>query len=356
MHAKRTVVLALWAVLAAGSVVAAADQAADEAAIRENVQKYVEAYNRRDSKTMASMWSPEAVYMDPTTGEGVVGREEIAKQFDYTFAGSEDAKLAVTVDSIEFVSPNVAVEKGTAEVSYSEFDPEITEYTAVHVKRDGQWLIDRVSEAEVQPPPPSNYEHLKELEWMVGSWLDEDENATIQTDCAWTKNQNFLTRSFAVVAGDQVDMSGMQIIGWDPAAKQIRSWVFDSDGTFGEGKWTRKENRWLIQQVGTLPDGSKSTALNIITQLDDDTCTWQSVNREVDGELLPNIEEVRVVRKTDAADPLAAIELSVGIEQTADPDEPGETTEPTETSTPSETATEPTETSVPADADRQPSE
>ena len=40
--------------------------------------------------------------MDPSTGEGVVGRDAIAKQLDYVFAGAEDAKLAVTIDSIEF--------------------------------------------------------------------------------------------------------------------------------------------------------------------------------------------------------------------------------------------------------------
>src|SRR5688500_9973423 len=81
-------------------VVSRADQAADEAAIRALGEKYVESYNRRDSRTMAEMWSPEAVYMDPTTREGVVGREEIAKQFDYAFAGSEDAKLAISIESI----------------------------------------------------------------------------------------------------------------------------------------------------------------------------------------------------------------------------------------------------------------
>ena len=32
-----------------------------------------------------------------------------------------------------------------------------------------------------------------------------------------------MTRSFAIVVGDQVDMAGIQIIGWDPVAKQIRS-------------------------------------------------------------------------------------------------------------------------------------
>jgi uncharacterized protein (TIGR02246 family) len=299
--------LVVVALLAAQEAPATASQAADEGAIRANAEKYVEAYNRRDSKSMAEMWSPEAVYMDPTTGEGVVGRDAIAKQFDYAFAGAEDAKLAVTIESIEFVSPNVAIEKGTAVVTYSDFPEEKTNYTAVHVKRDGKWFIDRVSEVEVPTPPPSNYEQLKELEWMVGSWIDEDETATIQTDCQWTKNRNFMTRSFAVLVGDQIDMSGMQIIAWDPAAKRIRSWVFDSDGAFAEGTWTRKDNRWLIQQTGVQPDGKKSSAVNIITQVDENSFTWQSLNREVDGEVLPNVDEVLIVRKSaNDAEPSAA--------------------------------------------------
>ena len=245
---------------------------------------------------MAGMWSPDAVYMDPTTNEQIVGRDEIAKHFDYMFAGAEDAKLTVEIDSVEFVSPNVAIERGTARVEYGEGEPEDTIYSAVHVKRDGQWMLDRVSEEEVPQPPPSHYEELKELEFLVGSWVDSDDQATIQTDCEWTKNRNFLTRSFAVIIGDQVDMSGMQVIGWDPAAKKIRSWVFDSDGGFGEGTWTRKGDRWFIQSTGTLADGSRTSAVNILTYIDDDTLTWQSINREVDGEMLPNVAEVQVVR------------------------------------------------------------
>jgi uncharacterized protein (TIGR02246 family) len=296
MHIRTIALLAITTFAFANPIIAVADQPADEATIRENAQKFVEAYNRRDSKTMAAMWSPEAVYMDPSTGENVSGRDEIAKQFDETFAGAEDAKLAIAIDSIEFVSPNVAVEKGTAEVTYADFPAEKTAYTAVHVKRDGKWLLDRVSEEALPEPPPSHYEQLKELEWMVGSWIDEAPDSTIQTDCEWTKNRNFMTRSFAVVVGEQIDMSGMQIIGWDPAAKQIRSWVFDSDGTFAEGTWTHKDNRWSIQQVGTLPDGKKSSATNIITKVDDNSFTWQSINREVDGVVLPNVEEVLIVR------------------------------------------------------------
>jgi uncharacterized protein (TIGR02246 family) len=277
-----------------------ADQAEDEAAIRANAEAYVAAYNNRDAKAVAAMWSPEAVYMDPSTGDAAIGREEIEKVFTDILADLGEAKLEVEVHSVEFVSPNVAIENGTVRITKPDAEPEETAYSAVNVKREGKWLLDRVSEEEPPAPPeppPSNYEQLKELEWMIGSWIDQDEDATVQTDCDWTKNQNFINRSFAVVVGDQVDLAGMQIIGWDPVAKQIRSWIFDSDGGFAEGKWTRKGDRWLIQQNGTLPDGSITSAVNIITRVDDNSFTWQSVNREVGGDILPNVDEVLVVRK-----------------------------------------------------------
>jgi uncharacterized protein (TIGR02246 family) len=270
--------------------------AADEATIRANAEKYVESYNRRDSQTMADMWSPDAVYMDPRTGEGVVGRAAIKEQFDYALAGQEDAKLVVAIDSIEFISPNVAVETGSAVVTYSDHPTEESTYTAVHVKRDGKWLIDRISESEVPQAPPSNYEHLKSLEWMIGSWIDEDQTASIQTDCAWTKNKNFMTRSFAVTTREGVEMSGMQIVGWDAVNQQIRSWVFDSTGGFGEGVWAVEGDTWTIQATGTLVDGGKTSATNLLKKLDDNSYVWESINRESNGELQPNVDPVMIVR------------------------------------------------------------
>ena len=146
----------------------------------------------------------------------------------------------------------------------------------------------------------SHHEKLKELEWMIGTWVDEDEEARVETTCQWTKNQTFLTRFFTVSVRDRVEMAGVQIVGWDPAAQQIRSWVFDSDGGFGEGMWTKKDKQWHVHSKGTLPDGGQSTSVNIITHVDDDTFTWQVVNRVVDGELLPNVDEVVVVRQAAA--------------------------------------------------------
>ena len=37
---------------------------------------------------------------------------------------------------------------------------------------------------------------LNELTWMVGKWVDQGEDTTITTDCSWTHNGKFLSRSF----------------------------------------------------------------------------------------------------------------------------------------------------------------
>lgn len=270
-------------------------QSADEMAIRKAVEAYVAAFNKGDAKALAALWAPEAVYTNPLTNEDVVGREAIEGQFAGIFEGAKGARLESTTLSIGFVSPNVAVEQGLAKVILADQVPEESQYSAVYVKRDGQWLLDRVTE-EVVPVVISHYEHLKALEWMVGSWVDQDDEATVITECNWTRNNNFLTRSFTVQVGDQINMAGMQIIGWDPAEKRIRSWVFDSDGGFGQAIWTKKDKSWHIQQTGVLPDGRKSSVVNIITYVNDNTCTLQSVNRTVDGELLPNIAEVQITK------------------------------------------------------------
>jgi uncharacterized protein (TIGR02246 family) len=271
-------------------------QAADEAAIHKAVESYVAAFNQGNAKALAAMWSPAAVYTSPLSGEQVVGREAIEKQFAAIFAEAKGAKLEAKTDSIQFVSPSVAIEHGTAKVIRPDQAPEESQYTAVYIKRDDQWLLDRVTEEDVSVVP-SHYEQLKDLQWMIGRWVDQDDEATVVTECNWTRNNNFLARCFTIQIRDRIDMAGMQIIGWDPATRQIRSWVFDSDGGFGQGTWKKKGNRWYIQQSGVLPDGRKSSSVNIVTCVDDKTCTLQSVNRTVDGELLPNIEEVKITKQ-----------------------------------------------------------
>ena len=272
------------------------ETSADETAIRAADEAYVQAYNRHDAKALANAWSPEAVYLNRSTGEEVVGRPAIADQFTAHFKGEPDTKLAIKVESIQFVSPNVAVEHGVATTQSSKSGKEDDGYSAVFVRRDGQWLLDRVTE-KVTEEAPSHAEQLKPLEWMIGRWVDKDDKVDITTDCQWAKNRNFITRSFTVVADGKINLSGMQIVGWDPAAKTIRSWTFDSDGGFTEGVWTLKKDRWFVRNTGVLADGRKASMVNVIRQVDQNSFTWRTIERTAGGELLPNIDEVLIVRE-----------------------------------------------------------
>lgn len=269
---------------------------ADETAIRNSVKTYVEAFNKHDAKALADMWSPDAVYLNRITGEEVVGRDAIAKQFTAMFKDQPDVKLTAETESVQFISPNVAEERGNSTLTVAKEKPEDIPYSAVYVKRDGQWLLDRVTD-EAKEAKDSHYDQLKSLEWMVGHWVDKDENVDIETDCNWTKNRTFLTRSFTVSVEGEVDLSGMQIIGWDAAAKAIRSWTFDSDGGYAEATWKFKKDRWYVDNKGELADGRKASMTNVIKPIDANSFTWQTIDRTAGGELLPNVPEVLIVRE-----------------------------------------------------------
>src|SRR5688500_18221730 len=85
----------------------------DEAAIRKSAASYVEAFNKHDAQALAEHWSSDAVYSNRSTGEEVVGRSAIGEQFTTLFKDQPMLKAEVTVESVQFVSPNVAIEQGT---------------------------------------------------------------------------------------------------------------------------------------------------------------------------------------------------------------------------------------------------
>lgn len=258
------------------------------------IQSYVAAFNAKDAKKLASLWSPDGVYISRTSGHRVSGRDAMTAEFAAILTAEDAPQLAVATESIEFISPNVALERGAATVRRGDATEETT-YNAVYVKRDGQWLVDRVTEDEIEIRP-SNYEHLKDLEWLVGEWIDDGDGVTIEVECRWTKNQNFLSRTYTVSTAEGLDSSGLQIIGWDPKNSQIRSWLFDSDGGFVSGEWNRGDDRWVVQSVVTLADGASGSFTSVFRPTPEGDYTWQKINRVIDGRILPNIDEV-VVRK-----------------------------------------------------------
>jgi hypothetical protein len=163
------------------------------------------------------------------------------------------------------------------------------------VKKDRHWLLNSVRNTPYLPP--SNYEHLSELQWAIGEWSGEAEKGEVERlSFAWSENQNFIVGTFSTTARDVSVGSATQWIGWDPLAKRVRSWIFDDSGAFGEGSWSENGKKWVIKTTSTLRDGKKATATFVVAPVDADTITLLSRDRTVDGERLPDTKEVTLKR------------------------------------------------------------
>lgn len=281
----------------------------DEAAIRAAVDSYVNAYNRGDAKAVAGHWSESGEWISPT-GQRFRGRAAIEKELTALFSENKGSRIEVLGLSIRIVCADAAVEEGTVRVLRPAGAPIESTYLAIHVKKGGQWKLDSVRETNV-PDAPSPSSRLEELAWLVGDWVHEEAGAAVEAHVAWTKNKTFLSYAFKASVPGEVDLEGTQVVGWDPAARTLRSWMFDSDGGFGEATWSKKDKSWAVKLNQVLPDGRKASATNIYTPVDANSYTWRSIGRKLDGQFLPNIDDVKFVRKTAssaAAQPAKAVE------------------------------------------------
>jgi uncharacterized protein (TIGR02246 family) len=274
---------------------AAAGRADDERAVRRAIDAFAEAFHKGDARAIASLFTEEGEAID---GEGgtIQGRAALEEHYGARLSGSPGDRLENDVEAISFLAPGVARVTGRTRLRPSDGSaPSDSRYAAIYVQRDGQWLL--ASVREIAEKELSPHDHLTELEWLVGDWVEETEEAVVNTTVSWTDNGNFLLRTFDVRVKGKPALTGTQRIGWDPLTRQFKSWVFDGNGGYGEGLWTRRGNQWVIKASGVRPDGRLATATQVLTHVNEDTLRWKSIDRTLGGEVSEDIDEVVMVRK-----------------------------------------------------------
>ena len=132
---------------------------------------------------------------------------------------------------------------------------------------------------------------------MVGSWTDDAGDAEVELDCNWTKNQNFLTRAFKISIDDRRAFPGCRSSAGIRPRRRFAPGRSTANGTFSEATWEHRGGRWFIRNRGTLPDGRTATMINVMKPVDENSFTWQTIERTAGGELLPNIDEILIVRQ-----------------------------------------------------------
>jgi uncharacterized protein (TIGR02246 family) len=272
-----------------------ADPSPEKAALVANSRAYEAAYAKADVKGMADFFAEDADY---TTDDGRVfsGREAISGAIRAGLVANRGSKLAIATETVRVLSPEAVLEKGSTTVTAKNGETSASLFTAIHVKKDGQWKINQLIESPVPALTPRD--RLAELAWLVGEWeeTDKTDDLTIRSQYLWSRGGNFLTRSITVKRAGEVTLEGWQIIGWDPIEERLRSWTFDGEGGFSEGRFTRDGERWLLRETGVAPDGSRTSGDNTITKVGADRFTWESNNRTLDGDPQPSIGRIEINR------------------------------------------------------------
>jgi uncharacterized protein (TIGR02246 family) len=262
---------------------------ADAAAVRKAGQSFLKAYLAGDAKGMAAHWTENGEYF-ADDGTLVRGRAAIEKAYAELYAKKNPhTEAEIDVTSIRFPSKNTAIEEGYFKVRSGKDAPTTSKYTIMHVREDGQWLMAVLREW------PSEGATIRDLDWLIGTWEAKREDAEVRTTYQWWGDKSFLRADITITRKGET-REGFQMIGKDRATGQIRSWTFDRDGGFAEATWSRDGKKWLQDAAGVLDDGSVLAATNIITLIDINTFTFQSVQRSVGGADAEDIPPVRVTR------------------------------------------------------------
>jgi len=266
----------------------------DEQTIRKAVVAFVEQYNAHNADGVTALFAPDA-RMTFRDGTEVNGRDEIKQSIEEAFKDSPKTAVSVVVDSIRFLTPDVAVEEGSTSM-FPDGDTLTarSRYTVVHLKKDGRWLMQSVRVVEEESL--SAYGELQSLEWLVDEWIDEGRTENVEATFRWDDNKSFLLEEFQVIREGSVVLKGTQRIGWDPQARQIRSWTFDSAGGFGEATWTPAGDKWVCKARSITADGTSASATRTLTRAAQDRVIWTATDRLAGDQQLPDLA-VTMVRK-----------------------------------------------------------
>jgi uncharacterized protein (TIGR02246 family) len=271
---------------------------ADKLAVEKLLKEMVQAFNNKNAAAIAAHWTAEGEFTR-NDGEPIRGREAIEKGYaDFLKTLKGKSKLEVQLDHLRFPSKDTAVSDVTLRLKNEEGEVVASSWRSTFlVREDGQWKVALVREWDRDVALDVN---LAELEWLIGTWEASSKDKDVTLSYEWDETKVFIRGKYAVKEGGKVVEAGMQMIGKDNAEGAIRSWVFQTDGGFGGGVWTREGKKWSVDVYGVTPEGKELTGTSIYVHVDPNTFTWQAVGQAINGEHVADTQPIRVTKQKSA--------------------------------------------------------
>lgn len=274
-----------------------------EPVIRKLSEKFQQAFNDQDATQLIELFGDEAQIVS-AEGHTCRGREEIEKSFTDYFENNPEATVSIEVETIRSLSATLAIEEGTTTTTAREDGPDIlARYTVIYSKTGDDWQISYARDTTADEAADEN---IRQLGWLVGDWMDESQNAIVMTNYRWADNRRFIEGEFHLHSPGYPTMDGTVRIGWDPQARQLRSWIFDSEGGFATGLWSETQDGWMVKITGVMRDGQTTTATNTLHRESSDHMVFSSTDRTIGGIAMPDGDELSVVRSAPAPEEVSA--------------------------------------------------
>lgn len=268
---------------------------ADEVQIGKSLDEFVAAFNEKNAEKLAACWTETATHTDRETGERTEGRAAIQADFTKIFAAQPGIKLSAALTRTKLITAEVAQVEGLSTVIGGDGVPVESVFTAIMTRSGEKWLFDSIEETAA-PVPATPADALQELEWLIGEWTDESGDVKVRTTFRWSANRAFLLRSFVAESADGIALEGTQVIGWDANLQQIRSWTFNSDGSFGSSTWSKNESSWLAKSSQTSANGDISSGTYVLERVDENSFTLQLIGHEINGDAQPAAPAATITR------------------------------------------------------------
>jgi uncharacterized protein (TIGR02246 family) len=263
---------------------------ADTEAILSSSRESAGAFNRGDAQAVAAQWTEQGECYD-ADGELVRGRAAIEQAFAEFFKEHPKARIEVLVGAVRFPAPDLAVEEGVLRQATAGKElPATTLYSTTHVRDGGQWRV------AVSREWGAGQDRLEDLDWLLGQWRAAPKDQEVTLTVTRDEQKPFLLGRFTKRAGGKEVDSGTLRIGLDPQTGRLRSWHFDEGGGHGQALWVRDGSRWVLDAVGVLGDGTETASVNVLGRVNNDAITWQSIDRVMGDQALPDTVPLRLSR------------------------------------------------------------
>lgn len=262
------------------------------AVLRKSAAAFERAANARDAKAAAALWTEGGEFTDDA-GNTIRGRDNIAKMYAKNFAAAPKGRFQLTMESVRQLAENLAASEGILRFTPADgTETTATTISALHVREGKGWLVASAKETTSGP----ELTNVADLAFLIGDWEAKRDDRSIRISYSWIDGKTFIQSRFTVTEKGEVTASGIEILGRDPGSGELRSWLFDKSGAIGESIWRKDGNRWLIEANGTLAQGLAMSATNILIPLGKDAFTWQSVDRSVGEQAMPDHPPLKVTR------------------------------------------------------------